>query len=135
MKILGLKMICAVVFLFLFAALSGAFASPPWLSRAMSDVGTNPTGWSHKWCGKALAMWVGGGPNLSTAWASIGLPTSARPGAIAVMNGHVGIVTSAGCDARSCEIVSGNHSGRSGARTVGIGRYSISRIIAFRWPQ
>ena len=32
------------------------------LHRAMQDIGTNPTGWSHRWCGRQMAMWVGEGP-------------------------------------------------------------------------
>lgn len=122
----------ALVF-FLLGSL-GASAEPYWLDRALRDVGTNPTGWSHQWCAHALSLWVGHGPNKASSWAGVGSPSSAKPGAIAVMSGHVGIVTHAGCDARSCEIVSGNHAGKSGHRTVGIGRYSRSRIIAFRWP-
>src|SRR5262249_39077995 len=59
------------------------------LDRAMRDVGRNPTGWSHRWCGRQMAMWVGQGPNLARAWAHYGRATTARPGAIGVMNGHV----------------------------------------------
>jgi hypothetical protein len=31
-------------------------------------------------------------------------------------------------------LVSGNHSGSSGHRTVGLGRYAMSRITTFRMP-
>ena len=26
------------------------------LDRAMRDIGRNPTGWSHRWCGRQMAM-------------------------------------------------------------------------------
>lgn len=108
-------------------------AGAPWLNRALRDVGRNPTGWTHKWCGRYLDMITPGkGSNLAIAWRSYGRPTHARPGAIAVMNGHVGIVKEV--HPAYVVLVSGNHSGKSGRRTVGIGRYSKSRIVAYRWP-
>ena len=27
----------------------------------MRDLGRNPTGWSHRWCGRQMAMWIGEG--------------------------------------------------------------------------
>lgn len=114
---------------------TGAAADPAWLNRALSDIGTNPTGWSHKWCARWLDMVVpGGAGNASASWKSYGSPSTARPGAIAVMRGHVGIVGPKGCNGGRCQIVSGNHSGKSGRRTVGLGSYSMGRIISFRWP-
>lgn len=110
-------------------------ADPAWLNRALSDIGTNPTGWSHKWCAKWLhQVMPGGAGNASASWKSYGSPSTARPGAIAVMRGHVGIVGPKGCNGGRCQIVSGNHSGKSGRRTVGLGSYSMGRIISFRWP-
>jgi hypothetical protein len=102
------------------------------LDRAMRDVGRNPTGWSHRWCGRQMAMWVGQGPNLARAWAHYGRATTARPGAIGVMNGHVGVVK----EVRGTRVilVSGNHAGKSGNRKVGVGSYPLSRFIAFRQP-
>ncbi len=104
----------------------------PLLSRAMRDIGRNPTGWSHQWCGRQMAMWVGGGPNLARDWAHFGRATAPKPGAIGVMNGHVGVVKE--IQGNRVILVSGNHSGRSGNRTVGTGSYPMSRFIAFREP-
>lgn len=106
--------------------------APTLLSRAMRDVGSNPTGWSHQWCGRQMAMWVGEGPNLARDWAHYGNATSAKPGAIGVMNGHVGVVKEIQGDV--VILVSGNHTGKSGNRKVGIGSYSMKRFIAFREP-
>ncbi len=102
------------------------------LHRAMRDVGRNPTGWSHKWCGKQMAMWAGGGSNLARDWARYGRPSKPRPGAIGVMNGHVGVVKEV--QGNRVILVSGNHSGKSGNRKVGVGSYPMSRFIAFREP-
>jgi hypothetical protein len=113
-------------------AVHGFMGSAPWLQRAMRDVGRNPTGMSHKWCGRQMAMWIGKGGNTAISYRSVGRPSGARVGAIAVMAHHVGIVTSVGPG--YVTLVSGNHSGKSGRRVVGIGRYPISRILAFRWP-
>jgi hypothetical protein len=103
------------------------------LDRAYSDLGKNPTGRSHMWCGHAMARWTGG-PTASAAYRNWGRASGAVPGAIAIMRGHIGLVGKNGCNATSCEIISGNHSGKSGNRTVGMGRYKRSRIIAFRAP-
>ena len=46
--------------------------APTLLHRAMRDVGSNPTGWSHRWCGRQMAMWVGEGPNIARDWADSG---------------------------------------------------------------
>jgi len=107
-------------------------ASPSLLHRAMRDIGKNPTGWSHRWCGRQMAMWAGGGPNLARAWAQYGKATTPKPGAIGVMNGHVGVVKEV--KGKRVILVSGNHAGKSGNRKVGIGSYSMSRFIAFREP-
>ena len=106
--------------------------SPTLLHRAMRDIGTNPTGWSHQWCGRQMAMWVGGGPNLARDWAHYGKAATARPGAIGVMNGHVGVVKEV--KGNRVILVSGNHAGKSGNRTVGVGSYPMGRFIAFREP-
>ena len=105
-------------------------ASADLLSRAMRDMGRNPTGWSHQWCGRMMAMWAGGGPDKASEWRHRGKATRARPGAVAVMAHHVGVVVS--CTSSTCRVIGGNHSGKSGRRTVGIGTYSKSKIIAFR---
>jgi hypothetical protein len=102
------------------------------LDRAMRDVGRNPTGWSHRWCGRQMAMWIGQGPNLARDWAHYGRATMPKPGAIGVMNGHVGVVKEV--KGGRVILVSGNHSGKSGNRKVGIGSYPMGRFIAFREP-
>lgn len=106
--------------------------APSLLARAMRDIGTNPTGWSHQWCGRQMAMWVGNGSNLARDWARYGKPTTPKPGAIGVMNGHVGVVKE--LQGNRVILVSGNHAGKSGNRKVGIGSYPVSRFIAFREP-
>ena len=104
---------------------------------AMRYDGKNPTGWSHNWCAHYLDMVLQeagypSGGNLANGYASYGQPTPARVGAIAVMPNHVGVVAFVGDD--YVILVSGNHSGSSGHRTVGLGRYAMSRITTFRMP-
>jgi hypothetical protein len=77
-------------------------------------------------------MWAGGGPNVAREWASYGKPSIPKPGAIGVMNGHVGVVKEV--QGSRVILVSGNHSGKSGSRKVGIGSYPMNRFIAFREP-
>ena len=72
------------------------------------------------------------GGNLARGYASFGQPTPARVGAIAVMPNHVGVVAFVGDD--YVILISGNHGGSSGHRTVGFGRYAMSRITTFRMP-
>jgi hypothetical protein len=86
--------------------------TPTLLHRAMRDIGRNPTGWSHRWCGRQMAMWVGEGPNLARDWAHYGKATAPKPGAIGVMSGHVGVVKEV--QGHRVILVSGNHSGKSG---------------------
>jgi hypothetical protein len=109
----------------------------PLVALAMSYEGKNPTGWSHNWCAHYLNMILQeagypSGGNLARVYASYGQPTPARVGAIAVMPNHVGVVAFVGND--YVILVSGNHSGSSGHRTVGLGRYAMSRITTFRMP-
>ena len=150
MRWLGLALM-ALSFLMLIALLTGsAHAQPihvdemnggggssPLVAVAMRYVGSNPTGRSHKWCGTFLDLALrqsghSGGGDLARGYSAYGRPSPARVGAIAVMAHHVGIVTAVGPG--YVTLVSGNHSGRSGHRTVGLGRYSMARIIAFRYP-
>ncbi|MEG6510085.1 hypothetical protein V6C03_14030 [Methyloligella sp. 2.7D] len=110
-------------------------AGTPWLKAAMKDVGTNPTGWSHQWCGRYMreVMPNAISSNRAIDWKHYGKALKGpKVGAVAVMPHHVGIVTS--YDGSSVTLVSGNHSGSSGNRKVGVGRYSRSRIVAYRWP-
>jgi hypothetical protein len=97
---------------------------------AMEHLGDNPTGWSHNWCGRFLAMTLEqagyrGGSNLAAAYADYGLPAYAQVGAIAVMPHHVGIVTAVGPG--YVVLVSGNY-----GHKVGVGRYASNEIIAYR---
>ena len=97
---------------------------------AMEHLGANPTGWSHDWCGRFLAMTLEaaghrGGGNLAAGYKDYGLPAKAQVGAIAVMPHHVGIVTAVGPD--YVVLLSGNH-----GHKVGVGRYASNRIIAYR---
>ena len=97
---------------------------------AMEHLGANPTGWTHNWCGRFLAMTLEaaghtGGGNLAAGYADYGLPAKAQVGAIAVMPHHVGIVTAVGPD--YVVLLSGNH-----AHKVGVGRYASNKIIAYR---
>jgi len=107
------------------------------VALAMRYDGKNPTGWSHNWCAHYLDMVLEeagypSGGNLARGYASYGQPTPARVGAIAVMPNHVGVVAFVGDD--YVILVSGNHGGSSGHRTVGLGRYGMSRITTFRMP-
>jgi len=107
------------------------------VALAMRYDGKNPTGWSHNWCAHYLDMVLQeagypSGGNLARGYASYGQPTPARVGAIAVMPNHVGVVAFVGDD--YVILVSGNHGGSSGDRTVGLGRYAMSRITTFRIP-
>ena len=109
----------------------------PLVALAMSYDGKNPTGWSHNWCAHYLNMILQeagypSGGNLARAYASYGQPTPARVGAIAVMPNHVGVVAFVGDD--YVILVSGNHGGSSGHRTVGLGRYAMNRVMTFRMP-
>ena len=107
------------------------------VALAMRYDGKNPTGWSHNWCAHYLDMVLEeagypSGGNLARGYASYGQPTPARVGAIAVMPNHVGVVAFVGDD--YVILISGNHGGSSGHRTVGLGRYAMSRITTFRMP-
>ena len=107
------------------------------VALAMRYDGKNPTGWSQNWCARYLDMVLQeagypSGGNLARGYASYGQPTPARVGAIAVMPNHVGVVAFVGDD--YVILISGNHGGSSGHRTVGLGRYAMSRITTFRMP-
>lgn len=108
-------------------------AGVPLLASAARYLGGNPTGWARVWCGRFMRMIVGRDPgpryNLARNWAHYGKPSRRRPGAIAVMRGHVGVVAGNGgrCGPGRVYILSGNH-----GRRVGYGCYATSRIIAYR---
>ena len=97
---------------------------------AMEHLGGNPTGWSHNWCGRFLAMTLEeaghrGGGNLAAGYKDYGKPAKAQVGAIAVLPHHVGLVTAVGPG--YVVLLSGNH-----GRKVGVGRYASNKIIAYR---
>jgi hypothetical protein len=119
------------------AVLDSADTANALVALAMRYDGKNPTGWSHNWCARYLDMVLQeagypSGGSLARGYASYGQPTAARVGAIAVMPNHVGVVAFVGDD--YVILVSGNHGGSSGHRTVGLGRYAMSRITTFRMP-
>jgi uncharacterized protein (TIGR02594 family) len=112
----------------------------PWLDDAMQDVGTNPTGWKRQWCARSVNLWLqksgrrGCAGNTAISCLSAGRKLSdPQVGALAVMQHHVGIVTE--ISGGQVTLVSGNHSGRSGARSVGIGKYARARVVAYVWPE
>jgi uncharacterized protein (TIGR02594 family) len=118
-------------------AITGAmrYVDSPWLSHAMHDVGTNPTGWKRQWCAKSMNMWLqrsgmrGCGGNSAISCLQAGRKLSGpQVGALAVMAHHVGIVKEVG--ANSVTLVSGNHN-----RTVGVGKYPRGRVVAYVWPE
>lgn len=112
----------------------------PWLDHAINDVGTNPTGWKRQWCAKSVNLWLqrsgkkGCGGNTAISCLSAGRKLDGPTiGALAVMKHHVGIVKEV--HGREVTLVSGNHSGRSGARSVGVGKYARGRVVAYVWPE
>jgi hypothetical protein len=124
------------------AGLTGAMrdVGSPWLDHAMKDVGTNPTGWKRLWCAKSLNMWLarsgkrGCGGNTAISCLAAGRKLSGpQVGAIAVMKHHVGIVKEV--HGKHVTLVSGNNSGRSGARKVGVSKYARGRVVAYVWPE
>ena len=112
----------------------------PWLDQAVKDVGTNPTGWKRQWCARSVNLWLqqsgkrGCGGNTAISCLNAGRKLSGpQVGALAVMKHHVGIVKEIG--GSQVTLVSGNHSGRSGARSVGVGTYARGRVVAYVWPE
>jgi uncharacterized protein (TIGR02594 family) len=102
-------------------------------------LGTNPTGWSHVWCGRFMNFVLertgrhGTGSNLAFSFANYGHHVSGpQVGAIAVMGrrggGHVGVVS--GVDSGGNPIIiSGNF-----RHTVAEVAYPRSRIVAYVMP-
>jgi hypothetical protein len=112
----------------------------PWLDHALNDVGTNPTGWKRLWCAKSLNMWLersgkrGCGGNTAVSCLNAGRKLAGpQVGAIAVMKHHVGIVKEV--HGKHVTLVSGNNSGRAGARKVGVSKYARGRVMAYVWPE
>lgn len=110
------------------------------VSPAVNDVCTNPTGWKRQWCARSVNLWLqssgkrGCGGNTAISCIDAGRKLSGpQVGALAVMKHHVGIVKE--ISGGQVTLVSGNHSGRSGTRSVGIGKYARVRVVAYVWPE
>jgi uncharacterized protein (TIGR02594 family) len=104
------------------------------VSEARKYIGSNPTGRSSLWCGAFMDMVLKrtghpGGGNLAWGYSSYGTRVAGpQVGAIAVMHGHVGVVS--GVDANGNPIiVSGNHN-----HTVAESVYPRGRIAAYVLP-
>lgn len=101
-------------------------------------VGSNPTGWRSRWCGKMLDMALRAtghppGSNLAKAYAKYGRPAAGpAPGVIGIVprkgGGHVFVVTAVLSD-RAVLAISGNDGGRVRER-----ERSTRGVIAWRWP-
>ena len=112
----------------------GGVTSDALVSEARKYIGTNPTGRGSLWCGAFMDLVLkrtghAGGGNLAWGYARYGTHVSGpQVGAIAVMRGHVGVVS--GIDANGNPIiVSGNHN-----HTVAESVYPRSRIAAYVVP-
>jgi uncharacterized protein (TIGR02594 family) len=112
----------------------GGFTSDALVSEARKYIGTNPTGRGSLWCGAFMDMVLkrtghAGGGNLAWGYARYGTRVSGpQVGAIAVMHGHVGVVS--GIDANGNPIVvSGNHN-----HTVAESVYPRGRVAAYVIP-
>jgi uncharacterized protein (TIGR02594 family) len=104
------------------------------VEQARHYIGTNPTGRSSLWCGAFMDMVLkqtghAGGGNLAWGYSRYGTRVDGpQVGAIAVMRGHVGVVS--GVDANGNPIiVSGNHN-----HTVAEAVYPRGRISAYVMP-
>lgn len=104
------------------------------VEQARRYIGTNPTGRSSLWCGAFMDMVLkqtghAGGGNLAWGYSRYGTRVDGpQVGAIAVMHGHVGVVS--GVDANGNPIiVSGNHN-----HTVAEAVYPRGRISAYVMP-
>ncbi len=110
-------------------------SAPPWLIQAREHLGTNPGYWSKPWCGAYLSVIMPGPlPKLSrrvAPWLDYGLSSEPRPGAVVVMERHVGLVER--CNSTHCLVISGNERGELG-RVVNHRWYKRSAILDFRWP-
>jgi len=104
------------------------------VEEARKYIGTNPTGRGSLWCGAFMDMVLkrtghAGGGNLAWGYSRYGTHVAGpQVGAIAVMHGHVGVVS--GVDANGNPIiVSGNHN-----HTVAEAVYPRSRISTYVMP-
>ena len=112
----------------------GGFTSNSLVAQARKYIGTNPTGRGSLWCGAFMDLVLkqtghAGGGNLAWGYSHYGTRVAGpQVGAIAVMHGHVGVVS--GIDANGNPIiVSGNHN-----HTVAEAVYPRRRIAAYVMP-
>jgi uncharacterized protein (TIGR02594 family) len=112
----------------------GGFTTDAVVTEARKYIGTNPTGRGSLWCGAFMDMVLkrtghAGGGNLAWGYSRYGTRVAGpQVGAIAVMHGHVGVVS--GIDANGNPIiVSGNHN-----HTVAEAVYPRARIAAYVMP-
>jgi uncharacterized protein (TIGR02594 family) len=112
----------------------GGFTANSLVAEARKYIGTNPTGRGSLWCGAFMDMVLkhtghSGGGNLAWGYRNYGTRVAGpQVGAIAVMRGHVGVVS--GVDANGNPIiVSGNHN-----HTVAEAVYPRSRISTYVMP-
>ena len=113
---------------------NAGFTGNSLVETARSYIGTNPTGRGSLWCGAFMDLVLkktghAGGGNLAWGYSRYGTPVAGpQVGAIAVMHGHVGIVS--GIDANGNPIiVSGNHN-----HTVAEAVYPRGRIATYVMP-
>lgn len=107
----------------------------PWIDEARKHLGASGSivGMKRNWCAAFLnkvlkAAGKDGTDSLAAiSFRSYGEKISVRPGAIAVLPHHVGIVTAV--HGKKVTLLSGNH-----RRKVAYGKYTRSRILAYRWP-
>jgi hypothetical protein len=116
------------------AAPRASLRSTPLLAAASRFLGGgNFTHFRGPWCAEAVGRWlsIAGYRRLRSLraidYARYGRRSGPRPGALAVMRHHVGIVV--GVSRRGVLLLSGNHRHR-----VGLGVYPRRRIVAFRQP-
>ena len=105
-----------------------SWGSAPWIKSMERELGKR-TGRNS--CGKFVQKHVPGNWSaLAIENRNRGKASKCKPGAVAVMHGHVGVIHKAGCSGGRCSVISGN--GRNGR--ADIKSYPRSRIVACRWP-
>jgi uncharacterized protein (TIGR02594 family) len=134
---LALTLACAAGLLWLgvpHAHAASALRSTPLLAAASRFLGGgNFTHFRGPWCAAAVGRWlsIAGYRRLRSLraidYARYGRRSGPRPGALAVMRHHVGIVV--GVSRRGVLLLSGNHRHR-----VSLGVYPRRRIVAYRSP-
>ena len=137
-KIRAVLVLCCS--LLLAVAMSAPVQANSLVNEARQYVDTNPTGWSHDWCGKFMDLVLKktghpGGGNLASAYARYGTRVSGpQVGAIAVMRHHVGVVSNVDTNGNPV-IISGNTwRGNNERHRVLEATYPRRRIIAYVVP-